>query len=191
MVSEGKSSPRSLASSLTDSSALAIPSLMEGSNSRVSRGLYAIHPWHIVVHDRCTWMNRSICDGLYNLIAVMGELPSNVEDRDAADNIGSLGNLWLTFCHRFEHSSSVSDSTLNFDNPRFRIDPYALVEGRGQNDMHQEEISGKGKQIKGKVRAEVGKITGNRKEQVKGKIEQVQGKAEERLGKAKKKVGKK
>jgi hypothetical protein len=57
-----------------------------------------------------------------------------VEDRDPANRIGS-GNLCLKSCHRFEHSSSVSDSTLNFDSPRLRIDPFALVEGTGSNDM--------------------------------------------------------
>jgi uncharacterized protein YjbJ (UPF0337 family) len=123
------------------------------------------------------------------IIGVLGR-KTLVEDRDPADRT-CLGNLCLIFCQCFEHSLSVSDSALNFDNHRLRIDPFALVGGAGfKRRMHQEEISGKSKQIKGKVRTEVGKITGNRREQVKGKIEQVQGKAEERLGKAKKRAGK-
>lgn len=53
--------------------------------------------------------------------------------------------------------------------------------------MSEDEVRGKGKQIKGKVHEEVGKLTNNKKEQVKGKIEQAEGKARERIGKAERK----
>jgi len=53
--------------------------------------------------------------------------------------------------------------------------------------MSEDEVRGKGKQIKGKVREEVGKLTNNKKEQVKGKIEQAEGKAREKIGKAERK----
>jgi uncharacterized protein YjbJ (UPF0337 family) len=56
--------------------------------------------------------------------------------------------------------------------------------------MSQNEIKGKGKQIKGIVREEVGKLRNNKKEQVKGKIEQAQGKARENLGKAQRRAKK-
>ncbi|MCP1715683.1 uncharacterized protein YjbJ (UPF0337 family) [Methanocalculus alkaliphilus] len=54
--------------------------------------------------------------------------------------------------------------------------------------IEEDEIRGKGKQIKGKVREEVGKLTGNRTEQVKGKIEQVVGKGQEEIGTIKRKA---
>ena len=54
--------------------------------------------------------------------------------------------------------------------------------------MSEEEVKGKGKQIKGQIREEVGKLTNNKTEQLKGKIEQVEGKAQEEIGKFKRKA---
>ena len=51
--------------------------------------------------------------------------------------------------------------------------------------MSQEEVKGKGKQIKGQIREQVGKLTKNKTEQLKGKIEQVEGKAQTEIGKVK------
>ena len=51
--------------------------------------------------------------------------------------------------------------------------------------MEEDEIKGKGKQIKGQVREEVGKLTGDKTEQVKGKMEQAEGKVQEEYGKLK------
>ena len=53
--------------------------------------------------------------------------------------------------------------------------------------MSEDEIKGRGKQVKGKIREEIGKLTDNKKEQVKGKIEQAEGKVREEIGKAERK----
>lgn len=56
--------------------------------------------------------------------------------------------------------------------------------------MSENEMKGKGRQVKGIVREEVGKLTNNKTEQVKGKVEQAEGKARENLGKAQRRAGK-
>ena len=69
--------------------------------------------------------------------------------------------------------------------PHFIINAEPLSEFMSEN-----EIKGKGRQIKGIVREEVGKMTNNKTEQVKGKVEQAQGKARENLGKAQRRARK-
>ncbi len=54
--------------------------------------------------------------------------------------------------------------------------------------MTEDELKGKGKQIKGKMDETSGKITGDTGKQVKGKMEQTGGKTEESMGKLKKKI---
>jgi uncharacterized protein YjbJ (UPF0337 family) len=53
--------------------------------------------------------------------------------------------------------------------------------------MSNEEIKGRGKQVRGKIREQVGKMTNNKTEQLKGKIEQAEGKVREKIGKAERK----
>ncbi|MCP1715685.1 uncharacterized protein YjbJ (UPF0337 family) [Methanocalculus alkaliphilus] len=54
--------------------------------------------------------------------------------------------------------------------------------------IKQDEIKGRGKQIKGKVREEVGKLTGDRTEQLEGTIELVKGKGQKEIGAIKRKA---
>jgi uncharacterized protein YjbJ (UPF0337 family) len=72
-----------------------------------------------------------------------------------------------------------SDYTIEENNHALPSYPRPLLWG-----MNEDEISGKGKQIKGKVREDIGKISGNKEQQVEGKVEQVAGKAKEAQGKA-------
>jgi uncharacterized protein YjbJ (UPF0337 family) len=51
--------------------------------------------------------------------------------------------------------------------------------------MSNDELKGKGKQIKGDIREGVGKLTNNKAEQVKGKIEQIEGVVQKEVGRMK------
>ncbi|MCP1715688.1 uncharacterized protein YjbJ (UPF0337 family) [Methanocalculus alkaliphilus] len=64
--------------------------------------------------------------------------------------------------------------------------------GWSDEDMaiEEDEIRGRGKQIKGRVREGGRKLTGDRTEQVKGKIEQVKGKGQKEIGTIKRKAKK-
>ena len=70
------------------------------------------------------------------------------------------------------------------------IIPEQRTYGRVNMSMDEDEVKGKGKQIKGRIREEVGKLTDNKTEQIKGKIEQVEGKVQEEIGKIKRKAKK-
>jgi len=54
---------------------------------------------------------------------------------------------------------------------------------------YENELKGKGKQVKGSAKEKLGRISGNRDLQERGKQERVEGRVQERLGKAKRKVG--
>ena len=54
---------------------------------------------------------------------------------------------------------------------------------------YENELKGKGKQVKGSAKEKLGRISGNRDLQERGKQERVEGRVHERLGKAKRKVG--
>jgi len=54
---------------------------------------------------------------------------------------------------------------------------------------YENELKGKGKQVKGSAKEKLGKFSGNRDLQERGNQERVEGRVQERLGKAKRKVG--
>ena len=54
---------------------------------------------------------------------------------------------------------------------------------------YENELKGKGKQVKGSAKEKLGKFSGNRDLQERGNQERVEGRVQEQLGKAKRKVG--
>jgi uncharacterized protein YjbJ (UPF0337 family) len=54
---------------------------------------------------------------------------------------------------------------------------------------YENEIKGKGKQVKGAVKEELGKLTGNRKLEDSGTADRVEGDVQEGFGKTKRKIG--
>ena len=54
---------------------------------------------------------------------------------------------------------------------------------------YEDEVKGKGKQIKGTAKEQLGKLTGNRDLEDEGTGDRVEGKVQEKLGHARRKVG--
>ena len=54
---------------------------------------------------------------------------------------------------------------------------------------YEDEIKGKGKQIKGAAKEKLGKLAGNRNLEETGSEERFEGKVEEKVGKARRKAG--
>jgi uncharacterized protein YjbJ (UPF0337 family) len=54
---------------------------------------------------------------------------------------------------------------------------------------YEDEIKGKGKQVKGAVKEELGKLTGNRELEDSGTADRVEGDVQQGFGKTKRKVG--
>jgi len=54
---------------------------------------------------------------------------------------------------------------------------------------YENELKGKGKQVKGSAKEKLGRFSGNRDLQERGNQERVEGRVQEQLGKAKRKVG--
>lgn len=54
---------------------------------------------------------------------------------------------------------------------------------------YEDEIKGKGKQVKGAVKEELGKLTGDRELENSGTADRVEGDVQEGFGKAKRKIG--
>jgi uncharacterized protein YjbJ (UPF0337 family) len=54
---------------------------------------------------------------------------------------------------------------------------------------YEDEVKGKGKQIKGAVKEELGKLTGNRDLENSGTADRVEGDVQEGFGKTKRKIG--
>ena len=54
---------------------------------------------------------------------------------------------------------------------------------------YEDEVKGKGKQVKGAVKEELGKLTGDRKLEDSGKVDRVEGDVQEGFGKTKRKIG--
>lgn len=54
---------------------------------------------------------------------------------------------------------------------------------------YEDELKGKGKQVKGAVKEELGKLAGDRDLQEQGSAERFDGKVQEKVGKARRKVG--
>jgi len=54
---------------------------------------------------------------------------------------------------------------------------------------YEDEIKGKGKQVKGVVKEELGKLTGNRELEDSGIADRVEGDVQEGFGKTKRKIG--
>ena len=54
---------------------------------------------------------------------------------------------------------------------------------------YEDEVKGKGKQVKGAVKEELGKLTGDRKLEDSGTADRVEGDVQEGFGKAKRKIG--
>jgi len=54
---------------------------------------------------------------------------------------------------------------------------------------YEQELKGKGKQVKGAAKEGLGKLTGNRDLQERGSEERSEGKVQETVGKARRKVG--
>lgn len=54
---------------------------------------------------------------------------------------------------------------------------------------YEDELKGKGKQVKGAVKEGLGKLTGNRDLEDSGNADQVKGNMQEGYGKAKRKIG--
>ncbi len=54
---------------------------------------------------------------------------------------------------------------------------------------YEDEVKGKGKQVKGVTKEKLGKFTGNRDLEQRGKQERSEGKVQEKVGKARRKVG--
>ena len=54
---------------------------------------------------------------------------------------------------------------------------------------YEDEVKGKGKQVKGAVKEELGKLTGNRRLEDSGTADRVEGDVQECFGKTKRKIG--
>jgi len=54
---------------------------------------------------------------------------------------------------------------------------------------YEDEVRGKGKQVKGAVKEKLGKLTGDRDLQDRGSADRTEGKVQEKFGKARRKVG--
>jgi len=54
---------------------------------------------------------------------------------------------------------------------------------------YEDELKGKGKQVKGTAKEKLGKLTGDRDLQERGTDERFEGKIQEKVGKARRKVG--
>ena len=54
---------------------------------------------------------------------------------------------------------------------------------------YEDELKGKGKQVKGGAKEKLGKLTGDPNLQQRGANERVEGKVQEKVGKARRKVG--
>jgi len=54
---------------------------------------------------------------------------------------------------------------------------------------YEDEVKGKGKQVKGAVKEELGKLTGNRRLEDSGTADRVEGDVQEGFGKTKRKIG--
>jgi len=54
---------------------------------------------------------------------------------------------------------------------------------------YEDEVKGKGKQIKGTAKEQLGKLTGSRDLQDEGSGEKLEGNVQEKLGRARRKVG--
>jgi len=54
---------------------------------------------------------------------------------------------------------------------------------------YEDEVRGKGKQVKGAVKEKLGKLTGDRDLQDRGAADRTEGKVQEKFGKARRKVG--
>jgi len=54
---------------------------------------------------------------------------------------------------------------------------------------YEDEIKGKGKQVKGKAKEKIGHLAGNPRLEDEGRGEQVRGRVEEGFGKARRKIG--
>jgi len=54
---------------------------------------------------------------------------------------------------------------------------------------YEDEVKGKGKQVKGAVKEQLGKLTGNRDLENSGSADRVEGDVQEGFGKTKRKVG--
>jgi uncharacterized protein YjbJ (UPF0337 family) len=54
---------------------------------------------------------------------------------------------------------------------------------------YEDEIKGKGKQVKGAAKEEIGKLAGNRELEDEGRGERFEGNVQEKFGKARRKVG--
>ena len=54
---------------------------------------------------------------------------------------------------------------------------------------YEDELKGKGKQVKGAAKEEIGKLTGNRELENEGRGDRFQGNVQEKFGKARRKVG--
>jgi uncharacterized protein YjbJ (UPF0337 family) len=54
---------------------------------------------------------------------------------------------------------------------------------------YEDELKGKGKQLKGAAKEKLGKLAGNRDLEDRGRGERVEGKLQEKVGKARRKVG--
>jgi uncharacterized protein YjbJ (UPF0337 family) len=54
---------------------------------------------------------------------------------------------------------------------------------------YEDELKGKGKQVKGAVKEGLGKVTGDRDLRDRGEADQVEGHVQEKFGRAKRKIG--
>jgi uncharacterized protein YjbJ (UPF0337 family) len=54
---------------------------------------------------------------------------------------------------------------------------------------YEDELKGKGKQVKGVVKEKLGKLTGDRELQGKGKADRIEGDLQEGFGKVKRRIG--
>lgn len=54
---------------------------------------------------------------------------------------------------------------------------------------YEDELKGKGKQVKGVVKEKLGKLTGDRELQDKGKADRIEGDLQEGFGKVKRRIG--
>jgi uncharacterized protein YjbJ (UPF0337 family) len=54
---------------------------------------------------------------------------------------------------------------------------------------YEDELKGKGKQVKGSTKEQLGKLTGNPNLQDRGERDRAEGQVQEKLGRAKRKVG--
>jgi len=54
---------------------------------------------------------------------------------------------------------------------------------------YEDELKGKGKQVKGAVKEGLGKVTGDRDLRDRGEADQVEGHVQEEFGRAKRKIG--